>query len=390
MDWNRVRGQLKLDKKTVWDQEFGGLGIRFNKKGSAVYVLKYALKGKQVMDTLGDVDFMTKDQARQLAYRMKALAKQGVDPTFLITSYITTEGIHPGSVTFGELCKIYMDRHAREHKRSWIEDERRIKRHLTPWFGRRLNTITKQDVSKLHFQIGKKTPTSANRMIEQLGTMFLKAVEWGYLPDGYPNPAKGISRYDEESRERFLDQAEMARLGKALAQCKNHQIKSAVKLYSYTALRRMELLSLKWENVDLIKAEIVIIKKRSKNKKTHYLPISPQAVKVLETIKRTNSPYVFPGQKGGHMSASVLERAWRDLRHLAKLDDVWLHDLRRTAGSWIAQRTGNIALVGQVLNHTNEHTTATYARFSKVHVRTAVDMLAQDLSQFLDITETSI
>ena len=55
------------------------------------------------------------------------------------------------------------------------------------------------------------------------------------------------------------------------------------------------------------------------------------------------------------------------------LRDVRLHDFRRTVGSWLAQRGNSLHLIGRVLNHSNQATTAIYARFAEDHVRTALD-----------------
>jgi integrase len=55
------------------------------------------------------------------------------------------------------------------------------------------------------------------------------------------------------------------------------------------------------------------------------------------------------------------------------IDDVRLHDLRRTVGSWLAQAGNSLHLIGRVLNHSNQSTTAVYARFGEDTVRTALE-----------------
>jgi integrase len=75
------------------------------------------------------------------------------------------------------------------------------------------------------------------------------------------------------------------------------------------------------------------------------------------------------------------------------IDDVRLHDLRRTVGSWLAQAGNSLHLIGRVLNHSNTSTTAVYARFGEDSVRAALEqhgariMGAAGLTPTADVSE---
>ncbi len=68
-----------------------------------------------------------------------------------------------------------------------------------------------------------------------------------------------------------------------------------------------------------------------------------------------------------------INKSWERIRKAAGVEDVRLHDLRRTVGSWLAQSGNSLHLIGRVLNHSNQATTAIYARFGQDHVRQALE-----------------
>lgn len=365
---------------TVFDDQVAGLGVRINRSGKQVFVIKFNLKGRAVWRTIASTDFMTLDQARRLATRMKALAKGGDDPSDLITSFLVKEGIASASaLDFARFAEIYLDRHAREHKKSWKKDQQRLAFYVTPKLGSRsLTEISRDDLSRLHREIGQRSKYGANRVLEQLHTMFKLATFWGYLPENWPNPATGIKRYKEKSRDRFVLPSEMPALATAISSFPDVYVRTALRLYLYTGMRKMELLSLKWDYLNLELGEIRL--PDTKNGRSHRIPIPRQAVEMLAALPR-KSAFVFPGRSWGtHMSR--IDKAWQKIRKEAGLSDVRLHDLRRTVGSWVVQATKNLPLVGDVLNQTNQNVTRVYSRFTNDHVRDALTAHADRLSQF--------
>ena len=68
-----------------------------------------------------------------------------------------------------------------------------------------------------------------------------------------------------------------------------------------------------------------------------------------------------------------ISKPWNRVRTAAGVEDVRLHDLRRTVGSWLAQAGNSLHLIGRVLNHSNASTTAVYARFGEDSVRAALE-----------------
>src|SRR5260221_10920015 len=84
------------------------------------------------------------------------------------------------------------------------------------------------------------------------------------------------------------------------------------------------------------------------------------------------NPHLLPSTKvPGHHLVNI-EKPWRRVRKAAGVEDVRLHDLPRTVGSWLAQAGSSLPLIGRVLNHSNPSTTAIYARLGDDPARKAL------------------
>ena len=88
--------------------------------------------------------------------------------------------------------------------------------------------------------------------------------------------------------------------------------------------------------------------------------------------RQKGNHYILPGEKTGHHLVNI-EKIWRRIRKAAGIEDVRLHDLRRTLGSWLAQAGNSLHLIGRVLNHSSQSTTAIYARFGQDNVKQALE-----------------
>ncbi len=112
----------------------------------------------------------------------------------------------------------------------------------------------------------------------------------------------------------------------------------------------------------------------TKGGEPHTAALSSEAVSVLAARKaRATGPWVFPGPgKSGHYMEP--KRAWGSFLERARIDDLRIHDLRRTLGSWQAATGASLPIIGKTLAHKNVSTTAIYARLNLDPVRQAVDV----------------
>lgn len=367
-------------RMVVWDDALPGFGVRVYPTDRKAFVLSYRTNGRKRLLTLGAYGPLTLDQARRLAKARTVDVITGGDPL-----EVRKKAAH--GETVGDLAKAYMERHAKPHKRSWRDDQRRLDRHVLPrWRTLRADAITRADVAALHHQIGKTTRYEANRTVAVLSKMFELARRWGFVPDGHPNPARDIDKFHEERRDRWVTPEELPRLAEAINAESNETARAALWLYLLTGVRKSELLQAKWADVDFERRELRL--PMTKAGRTHYVPLSPPALAVLESIARVEgNPYILPGRAPQGPDADKqpprpfvnIDKPWQRVRKAAGIDDVRLHDLRRTVGSWLAQSGASLHLIGRVLNHTNTSTTAIYARFGQDHAREALDRHAERL-----------
>jgi hypothetical protein len=103
---------------------------------------------------------------------------KGIDP-------LVERSRRSAAATFAEFSKKYLE-HAKANKRTWRNDEQKLRRELIPAWGRLpLSTITARDVQTMHNRLGtQSSPAHANRHLALIHRIFAVAAEWGHLdPD---------------------------------------------------------------------------------------------------------------------------------------------------------------------------------------------------------------
>lgn len=342
------------ERCVVWDSLLPGFGVRVYPSGRKAFILSYRIQGRKRLLTLGMYGALTLDQARSLARIRLGEATVGEDP-------VEQRRKDRQGETVRHLCDAYLERHA-AHKRSLRDDQRRIEQRIIPaWGNRKVDSITRADVAALHTKIGATAHYEANRVVALLSKMLELARRWGFVPENAANPAHGIDKFREHKRDRWVTHEELPRVTAAIAQEPNLYVRAALWLYLLTGVRKTELLKTRWEDVDMVRCELRL--PETKAGRVHYVLLSPPAMSLLERMPREHgNPHLLPSTKvPGHHLVNI-EKPWRRVRKAAGVEDVRLHDLRRTVGSWLAQAGNSLPLIGRVLGHTNASTTQIYAR----------------------------
>ena len=356
------------ERFVVWDNDPPGFGVRVYPSGKKSFILSYRVADRKRLLTIGAYGVLTLDQARTAARaELAKVETQRTDP-------LEERERERQGETIKELCEAYLERYAKVHKKSWQEDQRRIDNRILPaWGSLKARAITRRDVAALHSKIGGKEghPYEANRVRELVAKMFGLAHLWGFVPEDHRNPAKGIEDYRETKRDRWVTPEELPRLAQAIDEEPNQTARFALWLYLLTGARKSELLRAQWDHIDWTRAELRL--PDTKAGRVHYIPLSAPALALLREIPREEgNPYILPGKLPGAHLVNI-SKPWDRVRTAAGVADVRLHDLRRTVGSWLAQAGNSLHLVGRVLNHSNQSTTAIYARFGEDSLRAALE-----------------
>jgi integrase len=175
------------------------------------------------------------------------------------------------------------------------------------------------------------------------------------------NPCRGIERYKETKRERFLSMDELSRLGEVLREAEKSQMASpyaiaAIRLLLLTGARLSEILTLRWEHVD-VERRLARLPRSKTGPKSIYLPAA--ALEILNGIPRLEgNPYVIAGEVSGEHLVN-LQKPWRRVRAAAGLEDVRLHDLRHSYASVGATRSYSLVSCWGTRSHQPRSATRT-------------------------------
>ena len=352
----------------VRDDETPGLIVKVYPTGRKTFFLDILVEKRHDMFKLGVWPDLNVAQVREKAKKTRADLAMGKNP----------KAEKKEGVTLGELFSVYMERHG-SAKKSSGNDRHSFEKYLKPWANDRLVDITRAKVEALHRNIGKEMPVQANRVLALLSVMLSKAIIWGYLKT--ENPCKGIMKFREVSRDRFLSGEELARFFEALDLTENPAFKDFILLSLFTGARKSNVLSMRWRDIDFERSVWKIPGELSKNGDPMQIPLGPDVLDILRRRRaETSSVFVLPGPgaKGHYMEP---KRAWETLLKRAKLEDLRIHDLRRSMGSWMTIQGTSLPIVGKALGHKTSQATSIYARLTLDPVRAAMEQAVEAMTR---------
>lgn len=362
----------------TYDDATPSLAVCVTATGHRAFYLYKRVGGRPERIHIGPFPDLTVEQARRKADELKGEIAQGQNPA-------KRNRDARGAMTFGELFERYIERAKSRDRRTWAGDQRQFDCHLSGWKARKLATITRADVARLHAKVGKTAPYSANRLLALLSTVFNVAANFGF--EG-ANPCKGIERFPEKQRDRFLQPHEMKPFFDAIAAEPDGGLRDFFWLVLLSGARRGNVQSMCWSELDLTRGEWTIPGTKSKNKKAMPVRLPPRAVEILTARQADNaakpkekqSGYVFPSFGAtGHLVET--KSAWARIRTAAKLPDLRVHDLRHTHASWQGRLGASLPTIGASLGHSSPQTTARYTNMLQAPIvaesvdRAAIAML---------------
>ena len=403
----------------LWDTALRGYGVKITPTGRRVFVVQYDAPNLHRVSrryTVGQFGPLTVDAARDEATKILARVIKGEDPARdkvagrRAAKEETVERIFAEYLAYGA-----------EHftARTLAFYESLSKLHVLPALGKLpVAEVTQRHVAKLHYDLRDRR-TTANRAVQLVRAFFY----WLEKQERFTgrNPAKNVELYPETARETFLSVEQMAKLGQALRVAEtiglepapehrpdlekrkavraaapdkakaggvkrernagmfkseltpaNPVAVAALRFLMFTGWRETEALTLKWEHLDLARGFATL--PLTKTKKSVRVVATP-ALEILSEAAKwrvKDSPYVFPGRTPTEPLKEI-QRLWYAARSEAGLQRVRLHDLRHSVASFAGGRGYSLFLIGKLLGHADQRSTARYAHLSDDIRKTMAD-----------------
>jgi integrase len=332
------------------------------------------------------------DEARRLAKATLGSVAHGLDPA-------AVKAAERRASTLREIADLFLFEHAEAKRKPLTASSYRdvLQRLVLPELGnRRAEKVATADLARLHVRM-KDRPYQANRLIAVVGSLYAFAGKRKLVPAGF-NPARGIDRYPEKGRERFLTCDELARLGDAIREAETEGLPwtvdqakptakhapkeanrrtvldpfaaAAIRLLILTGARLREILKLQWQHVDLERGLLFLPDSKTGAKS---IVLNTPALAVLAGLDRIGT-YVIAGLRAGmedEKPRADLNKPWRSIAKRAKLPGLRIHDLRHTHASFGAGAGLGLPIIGKLLGHARASTTQRYAHLDTDPLRRA-------------------
>ncbi|PYF03832.1 site-specific recombinase XerD [Rhodopseudomonas faecalis] len=384
----------------IWDTLSRGLCFRLMPSGKATWSFRYrpADGGPRRRIALGDYPTVGLAEARKRADRHRGNVADGADP----------QGARQAKREAPTLDAV-IDRFLAEHvepkkKASTAALYRHYLKNLAgPVLGaKKAHAISRAEMATLHRDLGADRQATANRVLVTLSGVYTWAAKSGLVPEGV-NPARGVERFREQGKERYLSTDELSRLGAVLRTAETEgltwpeddgkaaskhsrkaenrrtvlppHVVAAFRLLLFTGCRLREILNLRWSEVDFERGLLLLPDSKTGKKA---VVLNAPALEVLKGIPRLGS-CVVPGDDLEKPRAD-LKKPWDLIRHHAGLADVRLHDLRHTHASAGAGAGLGLPIVGKLLGHRSVTTTEKYAHLDADPLRRASNTIASTLA----------
>ncbi len=353
-------------KKTRWNYGFGSIYLRKTKQGNDRWYVDYQADGNRVREVVKNAQ----GRAEAVLYLKEKVA----EAFHSIHSYTK-----PKIISFDKFSELYLENYSKPNKKSWECDYYALEAHLKPVFGKSpLNEIKPMKIEAYRaerLKSGKKKSTT-NREMALLKKMFNLAIDWGYLTS---NPAKKVQLFSEKDnlKEKVLSEIEEARL---LQECVDH-LEPIIVIATKTGMRKNEILTLTWDQVDLKRRQIQVIK--TKSGKNRMIPINEALFKVLCRLRKQNKEeFVFVNTDTGKPFKTI-RHSFEGACRRAGINNLRFQDLRHTFSSRLIQKGADIVTVQQLLGHHSVTITQRYTHTNSDQKKQAVGLLDQETPEKL-------
>ena len=301
---------------------------------------------------LGRFDDVTLSEALTSAERLRPLIRQGADP---VARKIQTRD----ALTFSDLATARLDGGDPLRPGTFYDYSLILKRDILPLIGTRIaKDVAREHVIEILDAISQRgAQRRADTARAVISSIYSFGIDRGLVEQ---NPALGLkNRHDYQPRDVVASAQDIRRLWLAMdagEAAMSPPTANIVRLALLTGQRRTEISAVRRTELSTETDQpiLVIPRGRAKNRNPHRVPLSPQAATLFREAARSagDSNFVFPGERtGSHMGSRSVSKAMERAREKIGIEDITVHDLRRTAGSYMSQLGVPKDVRERVLNH---------------------------------------
>jgi len=375
---------FKPSKKPFKKFDGGGLYIYITPAGSKLWRYKYKFNGRDKTLSIGKYPLISLKGARFKHQEAQKLLSEGIDP-----SADKRESKLKSFNSFGSIAKQWFD----NKKPGWSEKYskkvwRGMEINLLPWLKNRpVDEITTRMVLDVLRNIEKRGAIeTAHRTGQIASQIFIYAIACDFLDN---NPANDISKALQVNPEKNLASiTDPVKVGELLRAMDDFQgtfvVQCALILLPYVFVRPGELRKAEWMEIDFKNSLWTIPAHRMKMKREHIVPLSGQALDILNTIHPLTGQgkYIFPAVHTASrpMSNNTLNVALRRLGYTK--DQMCAHGFRTTASTNLHEMGWKSEVVERQLAHVDKNSIrGTYNKAEYIEERIR---LMQAWADFLD------
>lgn len=314
-----------------------GLYLRVGPTGAKSWILRIvvSLTGKRRDLGLGPVSLVSLAEAREKARELRKFVREGGDPETLRKKETLTFAQAAARV-HAQLLPTWKNK---KHAETWLAT---VETYANPHFGDRpIASIGTADVLKVLTPIWTSKHQTASRLKQRISTVFDWAKGAGHFP--YENPVNGLKKALPLVRAPDNHMAAMAwrDVPGFFSELSDREGVSArtLEFIILTAVRSGEARGARWHEIDLNARTWMIPAKRMKRGIAHRVPLSDEAVKVLEMVKGLDSELVFPSAQrnpdgtGKEQSDMVFKALYRRM----KREGFTTHGFRSAFRDWCSE-----------------------------------------------------
>lgn len=361
-----------------------GLSVRVTPSGTKTFRVDFwdSIRKMPVRETIGKYPAIDIATAREFTASRLVDAAKGIDINERNRQAREEQ-------TLNEVFEVWLEDYAKENNKRWAQDKSRYELYIQPHFGnRKISSISSDNIVVWRSKLLKQKKQRGNGLLTkstvQRAVIVLSSI-YSNSAKQLPNPCNDINHYKATRRDVFLKSNDLSRFFKALeAEETPEYLRDYLLLSLYTGARKSNVLTMRWNQIDLNLRLWIIPGDNTKNEEPMVIPLLDQTVEILSRRQKgRQSVFVFPSprkSKTGHFAEP--KKGWKNLLERAGLSsDYRLHDIRRTMGSWQAITGSSTKIIGASLGHKSEQATAHYAHLTLDPVRKSMERAAAAMNE---------